>query len=74
MKKQIKTIALVTTGLVVGVVVARNNNKDKNGNCSILSVNNKRLNVHRLHNQIDILQEIVRFQNENLRKEILRNN
>lgn len=24
MKKQIKTIALVTTGLVVGVVVARN--------------------------------------------------
>lgn len=42
MKKQIKMIALVTTGLVVGVVVARLENKKKDVNLNDLKVSTEK--------------------------------
>lgn len=43
MKKQIKTIALITTGLVVGVVVARLENKKKNISLDDLNIQTEKV-------------------------------
>ncbi len=53
MKKLIKTIALVTTGLVVGVVVARLRNKSNKG--KILDLTDVRSKIKDLENKIYLL-------------------
>lgn len=53
MKKQIKTIALVTTGLVVGVMVVRLINKSNKG--KILDLTDVRSKIKDLENKIYLL-------------------
>lgn len=72
MKKTIKTLALFTTGLVVGVVVGRVKGKKHSIKLDPLKFHSKLVNGHSSFDQVDKLQEIIRFQDEMYRRQVLR--
>lgn len=73
MKKTIKTLALFTTGWVVGVVVGRVKVKKHSIKLDPLKFHSKLVNGHSSFDQVDKLQEIIRFQDEMYRRQVLRN-